>query len=176
MPLGWEPRSKDFPRRNRLVSGLSLGIVVVEAAKRSGSLITARFALEQNREVFAIPGSPLDLRSAGANSLIQQGATLITCASDIIDSLARADPSRTMLFEEGEDLEFDPDAAPIVDDEPTSDDRARLISALSVTPVAVDDLVQQTGLSVGAVQTILLEFDIAGRLEWASGQLVSLRE
>src|SRR5947208_427607 len=84
MPRGWEPRARDFPRRNRLISGLAAGIVVVEAARRSGSPITARFALEQGREVFAAPGSPLDPRAEGSNDLIKQGATLVTDAADVI--------------------------------------------------------------------------------------------
>jgi len=88
MPLGWEPRGRDFPRRNRLVSGLALGTVVIEAARRSGSLITARFANEQGREVFAVPGSPLDPRAEGANDLLRQGATLCTCSEDVIEALA----------------------------------------------------------------------------------------
>lgn len=87
MPMGWEPRGRDFPRRNRIVSGMSLGVVLVEAARRSGSLITARFALEQGREVFAVPGSPLDPRCEGTNDLIRQGATLVQAASDIVDAL-----------------------------------------------------------------------------------------
>ena len=87
MPLGWEPRGRDFPRRNRLISGLSLGVVIVEAAKRSGSLITARFALEQGREVFAVPGSPLDPRAEGTNGLIKQGATPVTETADIVSVL-----------------------------------------------------------------------------------------
>lgn len=177
MPMGWEPRARDFPRRNRLVSGLSLGILVVEAAKRSGSLITARLALEQNREVFAVPGSPLDPRSEGANSLIQQGALLITGAQDIVDTLSTADPARTTLFEPEATEEFgDGEAPPMENSNPSDTDRARLLEALSITPTAVDDLIQQTGLSVGEVQTMLMEFDLAGRLEWASGQLVSLRQ
>ena len=88
MPLGWDPRGRDFPRRNRIVSGLALGVIVVEAAQRSGSLITARFALEQGREVFAVPGSPLDPRAVGTNDLLRQGATLCTCAADVLDAIA----------------------------------------------------------------------------------------
>jgi DNA processing protein len=172
MPLGWQARAQDFPRRNRLVSGLSLGVVVVEAAKRSGSLITARLALEQNREVFAVPGSPLDQRSEGANHLIQEGAKLVTSAQDIIESLAEADPSRTSLLEP----DWEPDlAVTFIDAEPSGDERARLIEALSPTPTQVDVIISATGLSVTAVQTLLLELDLAGRLEWSAGQLVALR-
>ena len=175
MPLNWEPRARDFPRRNRLISGLSLGIVVIEAAKRSGSLITARLALEQNREVFAVPGSPLDPRAEGANHLIQQGARLATSAADIIETLAEADPARRQLLEPDWEPEFDGgldaiDAAP-----PSQDDRGRLIEALSVTPVPVDALIAGTGLSASAVQTLLFELDLTGRIEWSSGQLVALR-
>jgi len=172
MPLGWEPRARDFPRRNRLVSGLSLGIVVVEAAKRSGSLITARLALEQNRDVFAVPGSPLDPRAEGGNALIQQGAKLITNAQDIIDSLGSADPSRNVLF----DPDWEPDfsgAHPV--EAPTDSDKARLQSALSTTPVEVDEIIRQTGLSVSTIQLLLLELDLSGEIEWSSGQLVALR-
>lgn len=170
MPLGWEPRARDFPRRNRLVSGMALGVVVVEAAKRSGSLITARLALEQNREVFAVPGSPLDPRAEGGNSLIQQGAKLITGAADIIETLSIADPTRMPLLE--------PDWLPeaTADEPPPSDsDRARLLEAMSVTPMPVDELVKASALSVGAVQMLLLELDLEGRIEWSSGQLVALK-
>jgi DNA processing protein len=173
MPLGWEPRARDFPRRNRLVSGLSLGVVVVEAARRSGSLITARLALEQDREVFAVPGSPLDPRSEGANSLIQQGARLVTSAADVIETLGSADPARRTLFEP--DWVPDPIAEPIGNAALSDSDRDRLLEALSFTPTQVDILIAQTGLSVGAVQILLLELDLAGRLEWGSGQMVALR-
>ncbi|MDB5530271.1 MAG: dprA [Devosia sp.] len=172
MPLGWEPRARDFPRRNRLVSGLSLGIVVVEAAKRSGSLITARLALEQNRDVFAVPGSPLDPRAEGGNALIQQGAKLITNAADIIESLGGADPARNALF----DPDWEPDFSEAQSAEAPSDsDKSRLLSALSTTPVEVDEIIRQTGLSVGVIQMLLLELDLAGEIEWSSGQLVALR-
>lgn len=145
--------------------------MVVEAARRSGSLITARLALEQNREVFAVPGSPLDPRAEGGNALIQQGAKLITGAADIIDTLRDADPSRTGLLE--------PDWLPdgdVFDPAPPSDDeRSRLLDALSVTPVPVDDIIKSTGIAISRVQTLLLELDLEGRVEWSSGQLVALR-
>lgn len=172
MPLGWEPRARDFPRRNRLVSGLSLGIVVVEAAKRSGSLITARLALEQNRDVFAVPGSPLDPRAEGGNALIQQGAKLITNAQDIIDSLGSADPARNALF----DPDWEPDFTETHPAEaPTDSDKSRLLSSLSTTPVEVDEIIRQTGLPVSTIQLLLLELDLSGEIEWSSGQLVALR-
>jgi DNA processing protein len=171
MPLGWEPRSRDFPRRNRLVSGLSLGIVVVEAAKRSGSLITARLALEQNRDVFAVPGSPLDPRAEGGNHLIQQGAKLVTNAEDIIEVIGSADPARNVLF----DPEWRPEGDFAGAAEPAADDRAKVLEALSSTPVEVDELIAQTGIAPHVMQVLLLEFDIGGQIEWSSGQLVALR-
>ncbi len=171
MPLGWEPRARDFPRRNRLVSGMSLDIVVVEAAKRSGSLITARLALEQNRDVFAVPGSPLDPRAEGGNALIQQGARLITSAADIIEVVATADPGRESLFEP----DWLPDADYLDDQPPSAGDREKLLSALSVTPIPVDELIASLALPVATLQTLMLELDLDGRIEWSSGQLVALR-
>lgn len=171
MPVGWEPRARDFPRRNRLVSGLSLGTVVVEAAKRSGSLITARLALEQNREVFAVPGSPLDPRAEGGNSLIQQGAKLITGAADIIETLRDADPSRTSLLEP----DWLPEAEPFDFTAPTGGEMAQLLESLSLTPTAVDDVIRATGIGSSRMQSLLLELDLEGRIEWSSGQLVALR-
>ena len=172
MPMGWQPRAQDFPRRNRLVSGLSLGVVVVEAAKKSGSLITARLALEQNRDVFAVPGSPLDPRAEGGNHLIQEGAKLVTSAEDIIESLSVADPARTNLLEPDWEPEL---GGSFSDPEPSNSDRAKLIEALSPTPVAVDHLITTAALSVTVVQTLLLELDLAGQIEWSAGQLVALK-
>ncbi|MDB5643041.1 MAG: processing protein DprA, partial [Hyphomicrobiales bacterium] len=109
MPLGWEARGRDFPRRNRIVSGLSLGTLVIEAARRSGSLITARFASEQGREVFAVPGSPLDPRAEGCNDLLRQGATLCTQSEDVIEALApvlrNGLPQPGSLFDEAAPLD-----------------------------------------------------------------------
>ncbi|GGA52052.1 DNA-processing protein DprA [Pelagibacterium lentulum] len=170
MPLGWEPRARDFPRRNRLVAGMSLGVVVVEAAKRSGSLITARLALEQNREVFAVPGSPLDPRAEGGNALIRQGATLITSADDIIEELKHSAPKQTNLFEENAE-----DMTDIAMPEPDGDDRAQLIEALSHVPTSIDMIVQVTRLSAASVQMILLELELAGRIERSANQMVALR-
>jgi DNA processing protein len=135
-----------------------------------GMLITARLALEQDREVFAVPGSPLDQRSEGGNHLIQQGARLITSADDIVEALGHIDPSRNVLLEP----DWAPDM-PFDDADPTDDDRTKLLEALSVTPTSVDTLITATGLSVGTIQMLLLELDLAGRIEWSSGQLVALK-
>jgi DNA processing protein len=172
MPLGWEPRARDFPRRNRLISGLSLGVVIVEAAQRSGSLITARFALEQGREVFAVPGSPLDPRAQGANSLLKQGATLVTEAADVIAAIEPilgreiARPPAAPL----EAPQFEAEA----DGEPAPDGHAHDIARLlGPTPVAIDDLVRLSGASPATVRRVLLELELAGRIERHGGGLVS---
>jgi DNA processing protein len=168
MPLGWEPRARDFPRRNRLISGLSLGVVVIEAARRSGSLITARMALEQGREVFAVPGSPLDPRCEGSNGLLKQGATLVTEAADI-----------TAVLEPilGRPIELsveEPEAPSPHRTDPAAEERKRIVSLLGPTPVGLDDLVRLSGSSPAAVRTVLLELELAGRLERHGGGLVSL--
>jgi DNA processing protein len=168
MPLGWEPRARDFPRRNRLISGLAAGIVVVEAAKRSGSLITARFALEQGREVFAVPGSPLDPRAEGSNDLIKQGATVVTEAADVtavLDPILR-DPNPRALAE--------PAAPSPPDAEPGADERARIVALLGPVPVPIDDLVRLSESTPAVVRVVLLELELAGRLERHGGALVSL--
>jgi DNA processing protein len=170
MPLGWEPRGHDFPRRNRLISGLALGVVIVEAARRSGSLITARMALEQGREVFAVPGSPLDPRAEGTNGLLKQGATLVTGVEDVLAVL------RPMLDRASEGPGVEEPELPAAEPakEPEVDERARIVGLLGPTPVGIDDLVRLSGTSPAIVRMVLLELEIAGRLERHGGSLVSL--
>jgi DNA processing protein len=172
MPFGWEPRARDFPRRNRLISGLSLGVVIVEAAKRSGSLITARFALEQGREVFAVPGSPLDPRAEGTNGLIKQGATPVTETADIISVLQPIIEHKELPAREPQSTSSDEDGPEIV--EPAADERARIVGLLGPAPVQIDDLIRLSKSSPAIVRMVLLELDIAGRLERHGGGLVSL--
>ena len=168
MPLGWEPRARDFPRRNRLISGLALGVVIVEAAKRSGSLITARMALEQGREVFAVPGSPLDPRSEGTNALLKQGATLVTEAADII-------PVLQPIMGTAADLSVrEAESSASGEAEPETSDRARIVSLLGPTPVAIDDLIRLSGCSAATMRVILLELELAGRIERHAGGMISL--
>lgn len=166
--FGTEPQARHFPRRNRLISGLSVGIVVVEAAPRSGSLITARFAGEQGREVMAIPGFPLDPRAQGCNQLIRDGASLVQSAADILEVIepfgARRLGSKTDLFR----------TAPIADTDDAA--RADVAGLLSITPVPVDELVRLSGQPPAVVQTILLELELAGRLTRHAGARVSSGE
>lgn len=169
MPFGWEPRPQDFPRRNRIIAGMSLGLVVVEAAKRSGSLISARLAGEMGRLVFAVPGSPLDPRAAGANGLLKEGAILVTEVADIVEAIAPLTGGAIQLPPK---LDEPPDfgATP----PPRDDDREKLIEALGPTPAGIDELIRHTGLHPAQVFMILLELDLAGRLERHSGGAVSL--
>jgi DNA processing protein len=167
MPIDWEPRARDFPRRNRIISALSLGVVVIEAALRSGSLITARLAAEQGREVFAAPGSPLDPRAEGSNGLLKQGATVVTEADDVI-SVVQPILGRALPIAGAAEAAPAPPTA-----EPDDAERSRIMSLLGPTAVAIDDLVRLSGASAAAVRTALLELDVAGRLERRHG-LVAL--
>lgn len=169
-PFGREPRSRDFPRRNRLVAGLGLGLVVVEAAQRSGSLISARLAGEMGRLVFAVPGSPLDPRSAGTNGLIREGAILVTQADDIAEALSPLHGGAPTLLPPVLEEPADQAAIP----PPGTDDRARVIEALGPTPTPIDDILHHCKLHPAQLAMILLELDLAGRLERHAGGAVSL--
>ena len=175
VPPGSEPRAKHFPRRNRLIAGISLGVLVIEAARRSGSLITARKALEQGREVFAVPGSPLDPRAAGTNRLIQNGAHLVSSADSVLDVLLPLIEQTRRPLSYGPDpfSELNEDEMPGPADV-SADARARLVSLLSPSPVGIDDLIRESGLTPGEVHLVLIELELAGRLIRHAGQSVSL--
>lgn len=177
-PPGFTPRAMDFPRRNRLISGLSLGVVVVEAARRSGTLVTARFAGEQGREVFAVPGHPLDPRAEGTNQLLKSGATLVTEPQDVLDALApqlrhpglSEDAFSAPSALASADVATSPDpCAPEMDDAA----RARVLSALGPHPVDIDELARVTALGARDVRVLLLELDLAGDIVRHGQQLVS---
>lgn len=166
MPPGTEPRARHFPYRNRIIAGMSSGTVVVEAAPRSGSLITARLAAEAGREVMAVPGSPLDPRAQGCNQLIRDGATLVQTAADVVEAIrpfenrVRAAPTS-----------YEPEPARM-----NGDDALGLVEELlGPSPVQVDEIIRLSGASSGAVQMALLELDLAGRLDRHAGNKVSLR-
>ncbi|WP_309612116.1 DNA-processing protein DprA [Sphingomonas sp.] len=165
MPPGTEPRARHFPYRNRIIAGLCPGTVVVEAAPRSGSLITARLAAEAGREVMAVPGSPLDPRAQGCNQLIRDGATLVQNAAHVIETL------RPMSGFASPRESYEPSAPA---QEAGSDERARVEELLGPSAVPVDELVRQSQLPSGTVQLILLELDLAGRLDRHAGGKVSM--
>lgn len=165
MPPGTEPRARHFPYRNRIIAGMSVGTVVVEAAPRSGSLITARLAAEAGREVMAVPGSPLDPRAQGCNQLIRDGATLVQTAADVMEAVQ---PYQSSV------------ASPVARfDAPSSDPAGEALGdveqLLGPSPVPVDEIIRLSGASSGAVQMALLELDLAGRLDRHAGGRVSLR-
>jgi DNA processing protein len=165
MPPGTEPRARHFPYRNRIIAGISAGTVVVEAAPKSGSLITARLAAEAGREVMAVPGSPLDPRAQGCNQLIRDGATLVQNAEDVVEAIrvpvsqVRSSPA---AYEPPEEMNGN-DALGVVEE------------LLGPSPVPVDEVIRLSGAPSGAVQMALLELDLAGRLDRHAGNKVSLR-
>ncbi|MDP6872694.1 MAG: DNA-processing protein DprA [Alphaproteobacteria bacterium] len=172
MPPGTRPQARHFPRRNRLISSLGLGVVVIEAAERSGSLITARFALEQGREVFAVPGSPMDPRCRGSNRLIRQGATLIQNADDVLEVVGPMIARPSFWEDPTEQAGI---YAPTPGESHDSDaDRQRLTALLGATPVDVDELIRLSELTPAHVITILLELELAGRLDRHAGNRVSI--
>lgn len=169
-PFGTEPLARHFPRRNRIISGLSLGVLVIEAAAKSGSLITARMALEQNREVFAVPGSPLDPRAEGTNALIKDGAHLAASASDIIDVLKSL---RGLSLRDGAAKPWQGGAdAPLPPDDPAL--RDKILENLSFTPVHLDELIRAVQAPIPQILTIVLELELAGRVERQRGNRVNL--
>jgi DNA processing protein len=200
MPLDWEPRGRDFPRRNRIVSGLSLGVIVVEAARGSGSLITARFALDQSREVMAAPGSPLDPRAEGTNDLLREGAKICARVEDAVslfdelrdqrtyeDLSETREPAEEPLWSEQALFGVDPDKTPkalIGDqfDEPGGEDYevkdgsivARIADLMGPSPISLDELARMAELDVGKVRIALIELDLAGRIEHSGGDRVAL--
>jgi len=172
VPCGIQPQARHFPRRNRIISGLSLGVIVVEAALRSGSLITARLAGEQGRDVFAVPGSPLDPRCKGTNDLIRKGAMLTETAEDVLMELAPVRGRQTKQ----------PLAPPITSDSPVAaaqdhtapaNARDRISQMIGPTPLSIDDIVRDSGIPINTVWSVLLEMELAGHIERQPGNLIA---
>jgi DNA processing protein len=173
LPPGTEPMARHFPNRNRIISGLSRGVLVVEAALRSGSLISARLAGEQGRDVFAVPGFPLDPRAKGTNELIRNGATLVESAEDVLDVL-RSGTQQALREPAGIGFHSPADLS---DDERGLDAaRQRILDCLGYSAVSVDEVIRDSGVAASSVWTILLELEIAGRVERRAGNRISLIE
>ena len=173
-PFGSLPFSGSFPGRNRIIAGMCLGTIVAEAALKSGSLITARFAMENNREVLAVPGSPVDPRSKGCNQLIRQGAVIVECAGDVLQAISRA---RNLPFGENPSPVYEANVMGVtMDENEMTEARRAVIEKLGMTAVSVDELIEQCEVSAPVVITILLELELAGRLRRSSGNKVYLTE
>ncbi len=168
---GTVPQARHFPRRNRIISGLCRGVIVVEASLKSGSLITARMALEQGREVFAVPGAPGDPRAQGTNRLIRQGAVLTESASDIVQVL---DEMARIPLGEGKVIDFEGEITVLPSDSEAADARSMIEKGLGASPVTVDEIIRSCQLSSAVVSVVLLELELAGRLERHPGNQVSL--
>jgi DNA processing protein len=167
---GTEPRARHFPRRNRILSGIARGVVVVEASPRSGSLITARLALEQGRDVFAVPGSPLDPRSRGTNKLIRDGAYMAESATDVLEVLSQNGRPLT----ESVEGTFLADTAPQIGHSELDSARNKIIESLGPVAVTVDEVIRNCQFSPAVASIVLLELELAGRLERHPGHKISL--
>ncbi len=183
MPLNYRPRAIDFPRRNRLIAGIGLGVIVIEASVRSGSLITARLANEAGRLVFAIPGSPLDSRSAGGNLLLKKGAIIATDPSDISDEIDRLleKSIQTNVFgtdkfslEDNDPFESENNDTPDIITDTSNNNRNSIIEALGSAPIGIDELIRHCQVPVSHVQLVLIELSLSGRIEYHPGNKVSL--
>lgn len=170
-PFGMQPHARSFPGRNRIIAGMSLGVVVVEASLKSGSLITANFANDYGRDVFAIPGSPMDPRCHGTNKLLKEGATLVESARDILGNLS---PTGELPLAENQMRLFE-ETAPSLTDSILENAREELLTALSASPTLLDEILIATGLTPHLMMAVLLELELAGRLERHAGGRVSLR-
>lgn len=170
-PPGTEPLARQFPHRNRIIAGATLGTIVVEAAPRSGSLLTARMATEAGREVMAVPGSPLDPRSQGCNGLIREGATLIQSAADVIEAVSRID-TRMVRAPSPPPFGSAPPTGSVPD--PGDNERHALLDLLGPVATGVDELVRQSGLAPPVVAMLLLELELAGRIERHAAGRISL--
>ncbi len=175
-PFGQQPFAQSFPRRNRIISGLSQGIVVVEATFKSGSLITARMAGEQGRDVFAVPGHPLDPRAEGPNALIRDGAVLIRQATDILESLSTFRSGAALGgMQDNARQKYEPlSAPPRLDEQTLTHTREEVAACLSHTPVSIDEIIRSAGLPPAAVQIVILEMELAGRVQRLPGHRVAL--
>ncbi len=174
-PFGTSPIAKHFPQRNRIISGLSLAVVVVEAALKSGTLITSRFAIEQGREVFAVPGSPLDMRCQGTNTLIKQGAHLLETYQDLIDVIGLRKPyHQSSLFDSSSDFISPYNTYKEVSDKELENWRKIISEKLSYTPCSIDELIKQTKIPVPLLSRIIVEMELAGKVERLYGNKVVL--
>lgn len=171
-PLGTMPQANLFPRRNRLISGLSWGILVVEAALKSGSLLTAHFAAEQGREVFAIPGNPMDPRSRGTNALIRQGAVLIQSAEDILEEYQKH--RYAPLAEEEDGYNEEQETFETISDNVVEHAHQEISKALNQVPITLEDLCNVLHIPIGVTRIAIIEMDIAGFIDWHPGGKVSL--
>jgi DNA processing protein len=172
MPFGMKPHAHSFPGRNRIIAGMTRGVAVIEASQKSGSLITAHYALDYGREVFAVPGSPMDPRCMGTNGLIKQGATMVESARDIITSIA---PMAELPLAEAENGGFAEPAAAMPSDAELEKARAAVEESMGFSPTLMDDILHQTGLTPHLLMAVLLELELGGRLERHPGARVSLR-
>lgn len=168
-PFGYRAKAQDFPRRNRIVTGISRGVVVIEAAERSGSLISARMAGEQGREVMAVPGSPLDPRAAGTNALIYQGASMVRGASDVLEILTSLSQGNFFSAPGPSDFVFDDDETPVHDDQ-----IAMVKQALSTSAMPIDEIARSSGLPAGRCAAILTELELVGEATTFPGGLAAI--